>query len=105
MSEEWETNYDRNKWRTNDANGKVDGLQWCANTMHEMQVWFLKEWFDRNKKMHGVDAVAKAQKECDRAIRKVRWSCDLKDKVMPSYCDAFYDAVEEHCDNVTTNQL
>ena len=70
MSEEWEVNCNTHKCRTNDANNKIDGLQWSINIVHETWV-FLKEWFDRNKKMHGADMIAKAQKERDCVIRKV----------------------------------
>ena len=57
------------------------------------------------KKMHGVDSVAKERKKREAAIRKARWLCDLKNKVMPRHRDMFYASFEEHCDNMSTNQL
>ena len=73
--------------------------------LHEMWQWFSREWFDRNEKMHGVDLEAKERKKRETAIRKARWLCDLKDKVMPRHRDIFYSNFGEHCDNVSTNQL
>ena len=55
--------------------------------------------------MHGVDKIARAQRERDTAIRKVRWLHDLKDKVMPAHCDVHCKMVEEHCKNMTTSQM
>ena len=55
--------------------------------------------------MHGADAVAKERKKRETAIRKARWLCDLKDKVMPRHGDIFYSNFEEHCDDMSTNQL
>ena len=38
-------------------------------------------------------------------MHRVRWLCDLKEKVMPAHRDACCNAVEEHCKNMTTNQM
>ena len=70
-----------------------------------MWQWFLREWFDRNEKMHGVDLEAKERKKRETAIRKARWLCDLKDKVMPRHRDIFHSNFGEHCDNMSKNQL
>ena len=83
MSEEWENGCNWCKRTKNNSNDEIDGLQWCVKTMHKIWQWFLKEWFDRNKKMHGTDVAAKERKKRETAIRKARWSCDLKDKAMP----------------------
>ena len=71
MSKEWEVNCNAHKRRTNNVNNEINGLQWSVNIVHETWAWFLKEWLDRNKKIHGADMIAKAQKEKDRVIRKV----------------------------------
>ena len=105
MGKEWERNCDTHKRRTNNADNKIDGLQWSVNIVHKMWTWFVKEWFDRNEKMHGADIVAKERKKRETAIGKARWSCDLKDKAMPRHRDTFCLSTEEHCSNVTTNQL
>ena len=52
-----------------------------------------------------MDVIAKAQKECNHAVRKVRWSHDLKDEVMPAHCDIFYGNADKHCGDMTTSQL
>ena len=67
--------------------------------------WFLNEWQERNKKMHGVDEIARAQRERDTATRKVRWLCNLKDKAMPAHQDVCCKMVEEHCKNMMTSQM
>ena len=103
-SEEWEKNHNWCKRINDDVNNKIDGLQWCVKMLHEMWQWFLREWFDRNKKMHGVDLEAKERKKREKAIRKARWLHALKDRVMPKHRDIFYSNFGEHCDNMSTNQ-
>ena len=65
MSEQWQISFDKCKWSTKNVANKIDGLTWSIDTIHEMCQWFLKEWMDRNEKMHGTDAIAKAQKQRD----------------------------------------
>ena len=55
--------------------------------------------------MHGVDKIARAQRERDAAMRKVRWLHDLKDKVMPAHCNVHCEMAEEHCENMMTSQM
>ena len=59
----------------------------------------------KKQKMHGADKIARAQREQDAATQKVRWLCDLKDKVMPAHCNVHYEMVEEHCKNMTLSQM
>ena len=105
MSEEWEKSHNWFERNDNDPNNEMDGSQWCVRMTHEMWQWFLQEWFDRNKKMHGADAVAKERKKRETAIRKARWLHDLKNKAMPRNRDIFHSSFEEHCDDMSTNQL
>ena len=62
MSDEWQISCNKHKCNTN-ATNKIDGLMWTTNIIHETWQWFLKEWMDRNEKMHGINAIAKAQKQ------------------------------------------
>ena len=84
---------------------KMNGLKWTINTTDETWKWFLNKWQERNKKTHGVDKIARAQRERDAAMQKVRWLCDLKDKVMPAHCNVCYEMAEEHCENMMTSQM
>ena len=38
-------------------------------------------------------------------MQKARWLCDLRDKVVPRHRDMPHSSTEEHCNNMTTNQL
>ena len=73
--------------------------------MHKTWQWFLKEWMDKNEKMHGINVVAKERKVRETAIRKARWLHNLREKVMPRHHDMFCSSVKEHCKDMTTNQL
>ena len=104
MSKEWEKNYDQCAKHNRDADKKMNGLKWTIDTINKTWKWFLNEWQERNEKMHGVDEIARAQRERDTATRKVRWLHDLKDKMMPAHCNVHCKMAEEHCKNMTTSQ-
>ena len=74
-------------------------------TIEKTLTWFLNKWQERNDKVHEADKIARAQWDRDTAMHKVRWSHDLKDKVMPAHHNVHCKTAEEHCENMTTSHM